>query len=81
MSLQVIPENQARYQHNPGHFAYQETLLCQQPLKSVPCAWNPALPDFPLAESNMQATHAAKAARRAHTGGVQPSGERFPPFR
>jgi hypothetical protein len=29
----------------------------------------------------VQAANAARAARRAHTGGPQPTGERFPPLR
>jgi hypothetical protein len=48
--------------------------------ESITGAWNSALPDFPLAEGNVQTAHAAKASRVTHTGGVQPFRERFPPF-
>jgi hypothetical protein len=59
----VSPKNQAGNKHNPGHVAHEESQFPQQQLENIACAWNSTLPDFPLAEGNMQAAHASKASR------------------
>jgi len=68
--LKIILEYQLEYQYHSGNFINQESRFAQQALEGESVAGNVIVFRCPLAESKMQASHAAGASRIAHAAGI-----------